>query len=229
MRMRLFAVLMVLVLPAAGRAAVVKETHYVPTVGGARVAVDIMRDTAFDADKQPIILSYSPYTSLNEDGSGYVVSDDLKLVGKGYARAVADVIGTRNSTGCWDYGGPREQQSGVDLVNYLAKLPWSTGKVAMIGGSYDGTTANMVAVRGSDAPGLAAIVPQSAINHWYGYAYQDGVRYFGNTDMPTDEGVDTPLGFDWGLARTPPTKPEQASIMDLPTGRYNPCQSVEHT
>jgi X-Pro dipeptidyl-peptidase len=229
MRIRLLAFLMLLALPAAARAAVVTETRYVPTVGGARVAVDIMRDTAFDADKQPVILTYSPYTSLNEDGSGYVVSDDLKLVGKGYARAVADVIGTRNSTGCWDYGGMREQQSGVDLVNALAKLPWANGKVAMIGASYDGTTANMVAARGADVPGLAAIVPQAAINHWYGYAYQDGVRYFGNSEVATDEGVDTPLGFDFGLARTPPTKPEQASLLDLPTGRYNPCDSVEHT
>ena len=102
------------------------------------------------------------------------------------------MLGTRNSTGCWDYGGPQETQSGVDVVNALAQLPWSNGKVAMIGGSYDGTTANMVAARAT-APGLAAIVPQAAISRWYGYAYQDGVRYLGNSQHPTDEGFDTPL------------------------------------
>ena len=43
--------------------------------------------------------------------------------------------------------------------NALAELPWSNGKVAMIGGSYDGTTANMVASArrrrraGRDRPG----------------------------------------------------------------------------
>ena len=100
----------------------------------------------------------------------------------------------------------------------------------MIGGSYDGTTANMVASRGADVPGLAAIVPQSAINHWYGYAYQDGVRYSGNTDTPTDEGIDTPLAFDYGLARTPPTQPtDPAQVADLLTGRLNPCDSADHT
>src|SRR3954453_3914082 len=99
----------------------------------------------------------------------------------------------------------------------------------MIGASYDGTTANMVAVRGADVPGLAAIAPQAAINHWYGYAYQDGARFFANSDVPTDEGIDTPLGFDFGLARTPPTHPDQDSVLDLPTGRYNPCESVDHT
>ena len=220
-----------LLTPAAAPAAIVDETVYVPTVDGARVAVEIRRDDSFDAARQPIILTYSPYNTLSEDPGGTVAADGLAgtFVPAGYARAVADVIGTRNSTGCWDYGGPKEQQSGVDLVNALSRLPWSNGKVAMIGASYDGTTANMVAVRGTDVPGLAAIVPQAAINHWYGYAYQDGVRYAGNSSVPTDEGIDTPLGFDFGLVRTPPTKPDAASVMDLPTGRYNPCESVQHT
>src|SRR3954466_14634920 len=223
------AVLTLLILPATAQAAdPVHEIVKVPTRYG-RMWAEVTRPAG--GEKVPIILTLSPYNSLGESPGGYVSDDSLAttFVPKGYARVVADVLGTRNSTGCWAYGGPKEQQSGVGLVNALAKLPWSNGKVAMIGGSYDGTTANMVAVRGDDVPGLAAIVPQSAINHWYGYAYQDGARYFANSDVPTDEGIDTPLGFDWGLARTPPTKPDQASIMDLPTGRYNPCQSIEHT
>ena len=76
----------------------------------------------------------------------------------------------------------------------------------MIGGSYDGTTANMVAARGADAPGLAAIVPELAISRWYGYAYSGGVRYLGNSEKPSDEGFDTPLAFDYGITRTPPTQ-----------------------
>src|SRR5438270_11349290 len=219
---------------APAGAAVIHEKIDVPTVGGARIRVEIARpDTTA---RVPVILTYSPYNSLNEnlekpDGSGNLGDDGVgqHYVPLGYARAVADVLGTRNSTGCWDYGGPREQQSGVDTVNALARLPWSNGKVAMIGGSYDGTTANMVAARGADVPGLAAIAPQAAINHWYGYAFQDGVRYFGNSDVPTDEGIDTPAGFDFGLARTPPTQPDQAAIGDLASGRYNPCDAVAHT
>jgi len=150
------------------------------------------------------------------------------FVPKGYARAVADVLGTRNSSGCWDYGGRKEQQSGVDLVNALAAQPWANGKVAMIGGSYDGTTANMVAARGADAPGLAAIVPELAISRWYGYAYADGVRYLGNSERPTDEGFDTPFAFDFGIARTPPTQRTPQAI-DAMRDRTNPCDSAEHT
>src|SRR5436190_5061427 len=226
------AVLTLLILPATAQAAdPIHEIVKVPTKYG-RMWAEVTRPAG--SEKVPIILTLSPYNSLGESPGGYVSDDSLAstFVPKGYARVVADVLGTRNSTGCWDYGGPKEQQSGVDLVNALARLPWSNGRVAMIGGSYDGTTANMVAARGADVPGLAAIVPQSAINHWYGYAYQDGVRYSGNTQVPSDEGIDTPLGFDFGLARTPPTHPDQADqemATDLATGRYNPCDSADHT
>src|SRR5689334_15632157 len=104
------------------QAAIVQETYSVPTVGGARISVEVQRDDKFDAGKQPVILTYSPYNTLSENPGGSVADDSIAATynPKGYARAVADVIGTRNSTGCWDYGGPYEQQSGVDLVNFLA-------------------------------------------------------------------------------------------------------------
>jgi X-Pro dipeptidyl-peptidase len=214
-------------------AQVVHETLTVPTsVDGASLHVEVARP-AGDA-KVPIILTYSPYSAIRVTTalSGTNLADDAlgrEYVPKGYARAVADLLGTRNSSGCWDYGGANEQQSGVDLVNALAKLSWSNGRIAMIGGSYDGTTANMVAARGPEVPALKAIVPEAAINHWYGYAYQDGVRYFLNTHEPADEGFDTPLAFDYGLARTPPDQPTDPAFAQALTGRYQPCDSVEHT
>jgi X-Pro dipeptidyl-peptidase len=223
----LAAALALLLLPAAAPAADTFETVRVPTVDGNTLHVEIARpEGATDA---PIILTYSPYNTLAETRSPNLANDALfKRFGpKGYARAVADVLGTRNSTGCWDYGGAKEQQSGVDLVNALAGLEWSNGRVAMIGGSYDGTTANMVAARGADVPGLAAIVPQAAISRWYGYAYQDGVRYLLNSEEPADEGFDTPLAFDFGLSRTPPTDPD-AALGTLP-GRTSACEAPEHT
>ena len=96
----------------------------------------------------------------------------------------------------------------------------------MIGGSYDGTTANMVASAGAE--GLAAIVPEAAISRWYGYAYSDGVRYLGNSQHPTDEGFDTPLAFDFGFGRTPPTQ-VTPQLVDALADRTNPCDSAEHT
>jgi X-Pro dipeptidyl-peptidase len=217
-----------LALPAAAQAAPVYHTLSVPTIDGDRLHVEIARPAG--TAKVPIILTYSPYNSLAEGTAPNLANDDLgqRYVPRGYARAVADVIGTRNSTGCWDYGGRKEQQSGVDLVNALARQPWSSGKVAMIGGSYDGTTANMVAARGPDVPALKAIVPELAISRWYGYAYGSGVRYFLNSQRPTDEGFDTPLAFDFGIARTPPTQ-VTPQLVDAMRDRLHPCDSADHT
>jgi X-Pro dipeptidyl-peptidase len=226
----LLALLTVFALPGAALAAEpVFEKYRVPTVGGAEINVEVMRPA--DNPHAPVILTYSPYNTLSETTTPNLASDDLgqRYVPRGYARAVADVLGTRNSSGCWDYGGADEQQSGVDLVNFLAAQPWSNGKVAMIGGSYDGTTATMVAARGEDVPGLVAIVPIAGISRWYGYAYGDGVRYFLNSERPTDEGIDTPLAFDFGLARTPPTDPSDPFFGDKLASRANPCESVQHT
>jgi len=74
-----------------------------------------------------------------------------------------------------------------------------------------------------------AIVPIAGISRWYGYAYGDGVRYFLNSERPTDEGIDTPLAFDFGLARTPPTDPSDPLWAEKLASRANPCESADHT
>lgn len=221
MRRLLIALTALVLLPCASAQAEVLEELAIPTRDGATIHVEIARP---DGDaKVPIVLTYSPYNSLGATPASNLASGD-PWVEKGYARAYADVVGTRNSTGCWDYGGPVEQRSGVDLVGALAQQPWSNGKVGMAGVSYEGTTATMVAAAG-DVPGLAAIVPVAAISRWYGYAFQDGVRYAGNTEHPTDEGFDTPLAFDLGFGRTPPDRPAAAqAILD----RIRPCDADTH-
>ena len=206
----------------------VYEVRYVPTVGDAVIRVEIWRDASYDAAKQPVILTYSPYNSLAEPETARDSVGET-FVPKGYARAVADVLGMRGSTGCWDYGGLKEQQSGVDVVKWLADRTWSNGKVAMIGGSYNGTTASMVAARGPEVPELKAIVPIAAISRWYGYAYGNGVRYFLNSQEPTDEGFDTPLAFDLGFAKTVAADPMGQAFADTIRDRAAECGAVEHT
>ncbi|HEX2087648.1 MAG TPA: CocE/NonD family hydrolase [Solirubrobacteraceae bacterium] len=231
MRLSLTLASVVFLLAAApAPAAIVHETHRVPTVGGAEIAVEIMRD-AKTGKKAPVLLTLSPYNTLYETRSGSLANDAYgqRYVPRGYVRAVADVLGTRNSSGCWDYGGPLETQAGVDLVKWLASQKWSNGRVGMIGTSYDGTTANMVASRGAEVPELKAIVPIAAISRWYGYAYKDGVRYFLNSEVPSDEGFDTPFAFDFGLARTPPTDVGDAKFFAKLRSRVEPCESQEHT
>ena len=151
------------------------ETYIVPTRHG-EVYVEVVRpvDGAGNTVRAPAIFTLSPYSILGRNG------DASRFVPRGYARVWADVVGTGNSGGCYDYGGKREKESGYDLVEWIARQPWSTGKVGMIGGSYNGTTANATAVM--RPPHLTTIIPEAAISRWYHYAYSGGIRYFDNRE-----------------------------------------------
>ena len=138
---------LILCCPAPALAAEpVFEKYKVPTVDGAEINVEVMRP-AGNPDA-PVILTYSPYNTLSETHRPNLANDDLgqRYVEQGYARAVADVLGTRNSSGCWDYGGRRSSSRASTSSTSSPRSRWSNGSVAMIGGSYDGTTATMVAV-----------------------------------------------------------------------------------
>jgi X-Pro dipeptidyl-peptidase len=180
--------------------------------------------------KAPAILTYSPYSILLGRNS-----DSAEWVPDGYARVWADVVGTGNSGGCWDYGGKREKETGYALVEWIADQKWSNGKVAMTGGSYNGTTAIATAV--TDPPHLTTIVPEAAISRWYEYAYSGGMRYFWTNEplghqgpgSAADEGFDTPLAFDFGLAVPPPLDPGSEDWADRFESTIAPCEELQHS
>ena len=177
----------------------------------------------------PVILTYTPYAILGRNG------DAAHWNSLGYTRAYADVVGTGNSGGCWDYGGPAEKQTAYDLIEAIAAQPWSNGKIGMLGGSYDGTTQYAAAV--THPPHLTTIVPEAAIDRWYDYAFAGGIRYFHTNEFlgyegvgtAGDEGIDTPLGFDFGLAIPPPVDNTDPMWTQRFTSHFNVCQQVEHT
>ncbi len=170
----------------------------------------------------PTILTYSPYAyALGRNG------DSSRWVPRGYARATADLVGIGNSGGCWDYGGIREKESAYDLVEWIAAQPWSTGRIGMIGGSYEGTTATAAAVM--RPPHLTTIIPEAAISRWYEYAFSGGIRYFDNSERPADEGIDTPLAFDFGLAIPPPIDAGDPTWAERTLSTVRPCDELQHT
>lgn len=171
--------------------------------------------------KGPAVATLSPYSVLGREN----VAKDW--VGQGYVHVWADVLGTGNSGGCYDYGGKRERQSGSELVEWIAKQPWSNGKVAMVGGSYNGTTAWATA---TERPkNLTTIIPQAAIARWYDYAYSGGIRYFLNNENPASQGFDTPLAFDFGYAMPPPTDVRDPNWAEKVASSTVPCDELEHT
>lgn len=204
-------------------------TAYIVETRHAKIYLEVIHPVdAGEIVEAPVILTLSPYSVLGRNG------DAAHWVPKGYARAYADVIGTGNSGGCYDYGGKREKETGFDLVEWIAKQDWSTGKLAMIGGSYDGTTATATAVM--NPPHLTTIVPEAAISRWYEYAYSGGIRYswtnkFIRDDsrgQAADEGLDTPLLFDFGLALPPPVDVQDPSWAERVQSTITPCDELEH-
>jgi X-Pro dipeptidyl-peptidase len=207
----------------------VTASYVVPT-RDAQIYLEVVEPTSHGkVVPAPVILTYSPYSVLGRNG------DAGHWNPLGYARAYADVIGTGNSGGCYDYGGNREKRTGHDVVEWIARQKWTTGKVGMLGGSYDGTTQYATAV--THPRGLATIVPEAAISRWYDYAYAGGMRYtdtdedLGNEGPGAagDEGVDTPLGFDYGFAIPPPTDPQDAGWQERVASTIRPCDELAHT
>jgi X-Pro dipeptidyl-peptidase len=182
--------------------------------------------------KLPAILTMSPYSALGRNG------DAERWVPRGYHRVWVDVPGTGNSGGCYDYGATGEKQAGYDAVEWIAEQKWSTGKVAMIGGSYDGTTATATATM--DPPHLTTIVPEAAISRWYSYAYSGGMRYAFNNEKlgnqgPTngvvvdEQGFDTPIGFDFGFSAPPPLDVQSEDYVERLQSDIEPCEELDHT
>ncbi|TWF94098.1 Xaa-Pro dipeptidyl-peptidase [Saccharopolyspora dendranthemae] len=107
------------------------------------------------------------------------------LLARGYAVVYAESLGTGESTGCPTTGAENETIGAKSVVDWLnrrapgkdaggapVEAHWSTGKVGMMGVSYNGTLPNAVASTGVE--GLEAIVPIGAISNWYDYYRTDG-------------------------------------------------------
>ena len=197
---------------------------------GVELSVDIWRPVTPKGVTVPVILQLTPYhalyRALDPNETDLPAGDARLFVPKGYAYAIGDVRGTYNSGGCWDYGGIKERHDGYDLVEWLGTRDWSNGRVAMTGGSYDGTTANAAAVE--RPPHLATIVPISAISRWWGYAYQQGARatYSGESADADPPGV-TPPDFMFGYGFLPPPDPATITSAQQIAMRWDLCDRVE--
>lgn len=206
----------------------VTKTYSVPTRHGTLYAQVVHPTLAGKVLPAHGILTISPYSVLGRNG------DAADYVPRGYARIWADVVGTGNSGGCYDYGGKREKETAHDLVEWVAKQPWSRGRVGMEGGSYDGTTATAAAV--TRPKGLATIVPEAAISRWYDYAYSGGMRYTYTNEMlghqgpgsAADEGFDTPVAFSFGLAVPPPTDASSPDWAARVQEAMRVCEELDH-
>jgi uncharacterized protein len=142
--------------------------HGVPmkTRDGATLYADIYRPKS--SDKFPVILMRTPY----DKSVSWAVLPAFKIVPRGYVLIIQDVRGRYSSEGEW-YPFKHEQADGYDAVEWAASLPYSNGKVGMMGASYVGATQMLAAI--SAPPHLAGIAPGvTASNYHDGWTYQSG-------------------------------------------------------
>lgn len=208
-----------------------------------RVAIDVIRpqETAEDL-KVPIIMDASPYyesmgrgnESEIKDPDGDGINDmfplyyDNYFVPRGYAVVQVDMVGTNNSDGCPTTGGYEEIESVKVVIDWLngkgkawnkdgeeINAGWSTGKVGMIGKSYDGTLANGAAAAGIE--GLETIVPIGAISSWYDYYRYGGIPFYNNGPG----GLSRAVTSSERVAQCAPVREAMRIASDDDTGDYN--------
>lgn len=156
---------------------VVEENVKVPMTDGTKLAADIYRPKA--DGKFPTLVERTPYDK--KVSSEIRVEAHQYFAQRGYVFVVQDTRGRFASEGKF-YPNLDDawlaRRDGFDTVEWIAKQPWSDGKVGVIGGSQTGQTAYFI---GPTQPAAlnSMFVRESASDlhaHWYyrGGAFEHG-------------------------------------------------------
>jgi putative CocE/NonD family hydrolase len=139
--------------------AVIERKVMVPMRDGKRMATDIYRPKD-PSRKYPAIFVRTPYNFNYWDvrlGAPRDLSSELQAVKNGYAYVEMNERGHFFSEGIYDIlGAPLSD--GDDALTWMAKQPWSNGKVGTIGCSSTAEWQLGVAAQGN--PAFAAMIPQ---------------------------------------------------------------------
>ena len=154
-----------------------RQSFYLPMRDGVRLAVNVYRPAAGGkpvAGKAPVVFAFTPYRARYYDKGQLVELLDSpqfglrKLVHSGYVVATADIRGKGASFGARrGFLDRTEAQDGAEIVQWLARQSYASGKVGLIGCSYLGGTAMLVA--GARPPAVRAVF--SAATDWDKYEF----------------------------------------------------------
>jgi hypothetical protein len=120
----------------------------------------------------PALLARTPYSKNDPDSlSGY-----RSLAERGFVVVVQDTRGRYSSDGV---ARPHEEaEDGYDSVEWVASLPYVSGKVGMFGGSYLATT--QLTAASLRPPHLVALFPSASYASRYDMVYPGGAFYLGD-------------------------------------------------
>jgi len=142
-----------------------RKNVMVPMRDGVKLATDVYlpaKDAAPVEGRFPVILSRTPYGKT----SGMSGCDPKYYVPLGYVVVRQDTRGRGASEGIWHWMSDA-RSDGYDTIEWIAKQPWSDGKIGMVGCSYVGATQQLAAM--GRPPHLTTIIPHDpSINHGIG-------------------------------------------------------------
>jgi len=131
----------------------VEQNVMVPMRDNVRLATDLYLP---GEGKFPAILARTPYDKTGEKGNGAYYS------AHGYVYVAQDTRGRYASEGTWKFLVD-DARDGEEAVNWIARQPWSNGKVGTIGTSYVGGTQHALALRRPNA--LVTSIPVDAVSN----------------------------------------------------------------
>jgi putative CocE/NonD family hydrolase len=149
------------------------ELMWIPMPDGTRLAARVILPDDAEAHPVPAILEYIPYRRRDATRDG----DNLThpwFAQQGYACVRLDIRGTGDSEGVIrDEYLKQEQDDAVAAIAWIARQPWCSGKVGMMGISWGGFNSLQVAAR--RPPALKAIVTVCSTDD----RYADDMHYMG--------------------------------------------------
>lgn len=167
----------------------------IPMPDGLRLPADIYRPDA--EGKFPALLSYSPYGKelqtltkpyeINDfetvsRGWNFVEAGDTEFfVSRGYVHVIPEQRGCATAGG--KYSGEKEAEDGYHIIEWIAKQPWCSGNVGMLGMSWFAMISLRIA--GLNPPHLKAICPVEALTDLYRQMiYHGGILHYGFLQYP---------------------------------------------
>lgn len=154
---------------------VVDDQILVPTSDGARIAVMVIRPRSNTPGKLTALLNFTIYAKTD-----WSTSDAVSMAAHGYAGVIAYTRGKgRSPDSVLPY--VHDGEDAATVIAWLARQPWSDGRVGMFSGSYNGFTQwaaakhhppalKAIATNATNAPGIdtpmQGNVMQSFIYPW---------------------------------------------------------------
>jgi predicted acyl esterase len=188
--------------PSPPRYGFTLEKTRIPLRDGIALAVTLyMPKDAPPGKRFPALLNYLPYRK-DDDEAQEQYGIFSYFAQRGFVGAAVDIRGFGNSGGTppdREYSA-RERADGRQVIAWLARQPWSNGRVGMFGISWGGFNSIQMAMR--NPPALKAILAVAATERLYreDVHYIDGIVHIDEFELTMDLGQGRTGAPEYSLA-----------------------------